>query len=40
MTTPLRSPNGPEVAERVAAAFRKVLANLDQVEKISLGGSG
>jgi len=38
MTTPLRSPNGPEVAERVAAAFRKVLVNLDQVEKISLGG--
>jgi dTDP-4-amino-4,6-dideoxygalactose transaminase len=39
MTTPLRSPNGPEVAERVADAFRKVLANLDQVEKVSPGAA-
>ena len=38
MTTPLRSPNGPEVAERVADAFRKVLANLDQVDRIASGG--
>ncbi len=34
MTTPLRPPNGLAVAEGVAAAFRKVLSNLDQVEKI------
>ncbi|HUU60514.1 MAG TPA: DegT/DnrJ/EryC1/StrS family aminotransferase [Phycisphaerae bacterium] len=34
MTTPLRAPNGPEVAELVAKAFRKVMANRDQVEAI------
>jgi len=34
MTTPLRSPNGPDLAEQVAAGFRKVLANIDQVERI------
>ena len=32
MTTPLRPPNGPEVAQLVAEAFRKVLDNVDQVE--------
>lgn len=31
MTMPLRPPNGPELAEHVAAAFRKVLENVDQV---------
>jgi len=34
MTTPLRAPNTTEVAECVARGFRKVLGNLDQVEKI------
>ena len=34
MTTPLRAPNTPELAELVAKAFRKVLANADQVEKV------
>ena len=34
MTMPLRSPNGPELAERVAEAYAKVFANLDQVESI------
>lgn len=33
MTTPLRAPNGPEVAELVARAIRKVMANLDQLEE-------
>ncbi len=36
MTTPLRAPNGPEVARQVAAAFGKVMTNLDQVEAIQL----
>ena len=31
MTTPLRDPNGPEVIELVAKAFRRVMSNLDQV---------
>ena len=31
MTTPMRSPNTPETAELVAAAFRKVMENLDQL---------
>ena len=34
MTTPLRPPNGPDVAEKVAEAFRKVMNNVDQVERI------
>jgi dTDP-4-amino-4,6-dideoxygalactose transaminase len=34
MTMPLRPPNGPKVAEAVAKAWRKVMANIDQVEKI------
>ncbi|OPZ31056.1 MAG: L-glutamine:2-deoxy-scyllo-inosose aminotransferase [Lentisphaerae bacterium ADurb.BinA184] len=34
MTTPLRSPNGPEVADRVTEAFHKVLTHLDQVERL------
>jgi dTDP-4-amino-4,6-dideoxygalactose transaminase len=36
MTTPLRAPNGPEVAQAVAEAFRKVFENIDQldVEKV------
>ena len=37
MTTPLRAPNGPEVAEVVAQAFRKVMENLDQVEDLEEG---
>jgi len=28
MTTPLRAPNGPDVAERVGEAFQKVFANV------------
>jgi hypothetical protein len=36
MTTPLRAPNGPEVADAVAAAFAKVMTSLDQVEKVNL----
>ena len=40
MTTPLRSPNGAELADRVAAAFRKVMANLDQVEAADPGPGG
>ncbi len=31
MTTPLRSPNGPEVAELMAEGIRKVMENLDQL---------
>lgn len=31
MTTPLRAPNGPEVARLVAAAFRKVMGNVEQL---------
>ena len=34
MTVPLRAPNGPDVAELVAAAFRKVMTNIDQVEQV------
>ncbi len=36
MTMPLRPPNGAELACRVAQAFRKVLANVEQVEKVDL----
>jgi hypothetical protein len=32
MTTPLRAPNGTDVAKLVAEAFRKVMGNLDQLE--------
>ncbi|MCC7263535.1 MAG: DegT/DnrJ/EryC1/StrS family aminotransferase [Candidatus Latescibacteria bacterium] len=32
MTTPLRAPNGPELAAQVAEAFRKVMSNLDQLQ--------
>ncbi|NLX60031.1 MAG: DegT/DnrJ/EryC1/StrS family aminotransferase [Phycisphaerae bacterium] len=35
MTMPLRPPNGPDVAEAVADAWRKVLTHLDEVEKIA-----
>jgi len=38
MTTPLRAPNGTEVADAVAAAFGKVMGNLDQVEKVKGNG--
>ncbi len=31
MTTPLRSPNGPEVAELMAEGIRKVMENIDQL---------
>ncbi len=34
LTMPLRSPNGTDVAEKVGQAFRKVMENIDQVEKI------
>ena len=36
MTTPLRSPNGPEVAELVAGAFAKVMGNVEQIEKVEV----
>ncbi len=36
MTTPLRAPNGPEVAERVAEAFHKVFSNLDALDPDAL----
>jgi perosamine synthetase len=36
ITTPLRNPHGPEVADMIAGAFAKVMGNLDQVEKIEL----
>jgi len=32
MTTPLRAPNGTEVAETVANAFEKVFGNLDKID--------
>jgi len=38
MTTPLRAPNGPEVAELVATAFAKVMSNINQVERVELKG--
>ena len=31
MTTPLRAPNGPDVAALVAKAFRKVMENVEQL---------
>ena len=34
MTTPLRPPNGPPIAKKVAAAFAKVMRNIDQVERL------
>lgn len=34
MTMPLRSPNGPDVAELTAAGFRKVMENLDALEEV------
>ena len=34
MTTPLRTPNGSDVVEAVAAAYTKVLTNIGQVESI------
>jgi len=36
MTMPLRPPNGPDIARLVAAAWRKVMENVDQVEKVEL----
>lgn len=36
MTMPLRPPNGPDLAEAVAAAWRKVMTHVDQVEKVEL----
>ncbi len=32
MTEPLRSPNGPEVTEFMAAGIRKAMENVDQLE--------
>jgi dTDP-4-amino-4,6-dideoxygalactose transaminase len=37
MTTPLRAPNGPEVARLGAQAIKKVLANADQLEDLPEG---
>ncbi|NLF31809.1 MAG: hypothetical protein GX591_13100, partial [Planctomycetes bacterium] len=36
MTMPLRPPNGTDMAEAVAAAWRKVMTNIDQVETIEI----
>jgi len=32
MTMPLRAPNGPDLAAKVAAAFRKVFDNIDRID--------
>ena len=32
MTTPLRAPNGPEVAAKVAEAMRKVFESIDRLD--------
>ena len=32
MTVPLRAPNGTDVAQRVAEAFRKVFENVDRID--------
>jgi dTDP-4-amino-4,6-dideoxygalactose transaminase len=40
MTMPLRPPNGTELVERVAEAFRKVMTSIDQVEKVQLQSAG
>ncbi len=37
MTTPLRAPNGPEVATLAGHAIKKVLANLDQLDNLPDG---
>ncbi len=37
MTTPLRAPNGPDVAALAAQAIRKVMANADQLEDLPEG---
>jgi perosamine synthetase len=34
MTMPLRAPNGPDVADRMVEAFRKVMGNIEQVETL------
>ena len=34
MTVPLRAPNRPDVAEKTAAGFRKVMENLDQLAEV------
>lgn len=36
ITMPLRPPNDTDVAETVAAGWRKVMTNIDQVEKVEL----
>lgn len=36
IVTPLRAPNGPDVAEMVGQAVAKVMGNVDQVEKVTL----
>jgi len=36
ITMPLRPPNGTDVAEAVARAWRKVLIHIDQVETVEL----
>ena len=35
--TPLRAPNGPEVAKLTAAAIRKVMANVECLETVPSG---
>jgi hypothetical protein len=34
MTTPLRAPNGPQMAKLAAQAIRKVMANAEQLEDL------
>ncbi len=36
MTTPLRAPNGPDVARLATEAIKKVLANADQLEDVPM----
>ena len=36
MTMPLRPPNGPDVAELIAAGCRKVMENVEQVERVTV----
>jgi hypothetical protein len=35
MTEPLRAPNDPDVAEAMARGIRKVMANVEQLDKLA-----
>jgi dTDP-4-amino-4,6-dideoxygalactose transaminase len=36
MTVPMRAPNGPQAAQATAAGIRKVMANVKELEKLTL----